>query len=444
MKIALADRHHKSLKLAQALQAAGHEFVQGPADVLLIDHDAPRPAPYREVVEAWAKRGAKVFIYPHGALPLVSWDGLHPPCPLVSGNFVIAQGHAEVMRRYDYPIPTHVIGWPFCEIAPFRPAPRLRRLLFAPMHPSDTGHLAPGELDLNRRIYEQLLRLPVELTVRHIKTLEQNGLWPVEGVRYVHGLPDNSVADIDAADAVVTCVGTYSSLSIARGRPTVVYGQDIQPNYGVPDEPLIRMRNWDRYADYMRFPFDADDGALADVLAEAARSDERIRDWKRLFIGAPFDGPRFAAMLEQLVDDPAAAAGAGSPPVAQAGARAFSVLAFVSEVVERPSLLAEYAALFGPDEQATLVLRASAALGDAVVEQVQAVIAAAGLDDGSLPDVLLLPASGEQGVAGAAALLSELPAPAGLETLPRFDGASAAGLRALAERHWRAGGLSSE
>ena len=67
----------------------------------------------------------------------------------------------------------------------------------------------------------RLLEGPWHLTVRHIGTLEQNGLWHADGVDYVQRRLQMSTAEIDAADVVVAGDGTFPTLAIARGVPTV-------------------------------------------------------------------------------------------------------------------------------------------------------------------------------------------------------------------------------
>ncbi|MFL5883896.1 MAG: methyltransferase domain-containing protein [Thermoleophilaceae bacterium] len=305
MRVAIRDHQGKAAPYALALTAAGHEVVPvtEPADVLLIDHDVPAPG-YLPVIESQAAAGAKIFLYPHGAYPILSWDGIHPVSDLVHGNFVIGEGHAEVMRRYEYPHPLHVAGWPYGEVLPFQPCADARRILFAPSHPSGDGYMPEVERELNRLVFDELLSLGVELTVRHIGTLEQNGLERVEGVRYSEGRMVNAFEEIDASQAVVSCVGTFPYLAVARGKPTVFYGQDVRPNddgdLRAEREPRYAL-HWDRYRDYMRFPFDAADGPIGELISEAAADEGPIREWKRLFIGDPFDPNGFVQVLEREV-----------------------------------------------------------------------------------------------------------------------------------------------
>jgi hypothetical protein len=69
--------------------------------------------------------------------------------------------------------------------------------------------------------------------------------------------------------------------------------------------------------------------------------------------------------------------------------RAFAVVAEVTEVIERPALLATFASQFGPDADATLVLLADVL--DDVPELLLAAAASVGLGADDLPDLLVVP-----------------------------------------------------
>jgi glycosyltransferase involved in cell wall biosynthesis len=117
--------------------------------------------------------------------------------------------------------------------------------------------------------------------------------------------------------------------------------------------------------------------------------------------------------------------------------RSFVVVVAADELVERPALLAEFGRAFGPDDDATLVVRALGWDEATLVETLGAVLAAAGLDDERCPDVLVL--VGQAGAAAeshladeADALLSDGPGETRLGRLPVFGQGAATGLRALA------------
>lgn len=412
------DHGGKAMRFAIALHQAGHRLVEtGPADLFLIDLDPPIFG-YRELIDRHKAMGAKVLLYPHGAAPALEYDGLFEPSEAVDGRLVIAPGYSEFLRRIEYHAPAPAIGWSLCDLRPFRPRRDVRRVLFAPLHPSGYGTLADEYRQANEETYARLLEGPWDLTVRHLGSLEQNGLWPADGVKYVQGAMDNAHGEIDAADAVVAGEGTFPSLAVARGVPTVIYAQTLPATYGTPGEQTVPLRRPERYRDYVRYPFDVADGPLDEVLHATARSEAPIADWKRRFIGEPFDPQRFVALMERMVHDP-------PPPPAIDATRSFTVAAFADELLERPQLLAAFADRFGPDDDASLVVWGPGVEGDALLDTVQQAVAAAGIDGDRLPDVLLLPLPGTPAVDRALAdradaLLSEWPAAGLVGELPRY------------------------
>jgi hypothetical protein len=419
VRVVIRDHFGKGVPFARALVHAGHQLVaiDERADLLLIDLDDPNYG-YRQVIDAHKAAGATVLLYPHGAQPMIGYDGMHDAYDAVDGNLVIGSGHAEVMRRFEYPAPVHVAGWSLCAPAPFRPTRDVRRVLYAPTHPSGHGTLADLERELNARHYEALLAGPWELTVRHIGTLEQNGLWEADGVGYSRGDYRIATDDIDDADVVVAAPGTFPALTVARGTPMVTYGQGLAPSYGRAGEPVYTLRHLDRYADHMRYPFDAGDGPLDEVLHAAALSDAPIADWKRRFIGEPMNDRATAELIERIVEG-------RLQPLHVDETRRFAVAAFADELLERPDLLAEYARSVGPEDDATLLVWGPGLSADATLATTEQAIAAAGLDESRLPDIALLPFPGspesDRRLADIAdALLSEWPAAGRLGELPRF------------------------
>lgn len=375
LRIAIDDYGGKSIGLADALTKAGHEVgVEGPADVFLIDLDPPLFG-YRERIDRHRAMGAKVLLYPHGVAPALEYDALYEPYEHVDARLVIGPGHAEFLRRIEYPHPAYAIGWSLCEPRPFRPAPELRRVLFAPTHPSGAGDLPEALRENNARAYRQLIDGPWELTVRHIGALEQNGLWPVDGVTYVQGGQGIAYGEIDSVDAVVAGDGTFPALAIARGAPTVICAQGFPAFYGLPGEEPPPLRLQSRYRDFVRYPFDGDDGPLPEVLHAAARSEAPILQWKRRFVGDPLDAEAVGGLVERIVRG-----AAGPPPLDRARERV--ILGFADEVLGRPELLRRVA----PAADTTLVLWAPGVFPE--VAEAMVTEATAGLD--GLPHILPL------------------------------------------------------
>lgn len=284
LRVCIVDHQGKSSAIAAGLAGSGHELVADPAgaDVVLIDHDIPFHGRL-QAVEACVAAGGKALLYPHGASAtlMAGWDGLYPVSPLLSGALVTAPGHAEVARRYGYPHPVYPVGWSLCELRERRPGGRVENVLFAPVHP-------PWSSGWNADVFERLLRTPARITVRHVGSLEGNELREVDGVEYVEadlGDFDSMIAQIDAADVVVACKGTFMCLAVARGVTTVSWRSSWLNN----NEESAESHHAHLYRDYVRFPFDADDGDLWQTIQAAAADEALAADWRRRFVGDPLD-----------------------------------------------------------------------------------------------------------------------------------------------------------
>ena len=288
LSVHISDHQGKAGAFAAALVGLGHRIADSPfgADAVLIDHDAPFHGKL-PLVEACVATGGRAFIYPHGASAanLTSWDGLYPPSPLLSGQLVTSEGHAEIARTFGYPAPTPIVGWSLCPLASRRAYCAPERVLFAPTHPP-WAHVST-----NAQLFAQLLRVPaIQLTVRHLGSIAENELWPEPGVRFVQGDAPGApgmVEQIDAADAVVADFSTFANLAVARGVTTVMADSTVVLNNERDREP----DHIDLYREYLRFPWETTDpdDDLAGILQDAARDTERVGQWRERFIGAPLD-----------------------------------------------------------------------------------------------------------------------------------------------------------
>jgi hypothetical protein len=441
LKIAVQDHRGLSRRLAQALFGGGHRAAQGDdADLLLIDIDPPALADryelpvfsHRLVIDHYKSIGAKVVTYPHGIYPALAYDGLFEPYEAVDVRLVPAVGYAEFLRRVECPGEVRVIGWSLCDPMPFTARRDVRRILFAPLHQGGSGDTPLMVYrEANAAIYERLLAGPWRLTVRIIGTPEHNGLWLADGVDFVPGGLDLGLRDIHAADAVVAGAGTFPAVAIARGVPTLMYGHGEQVMYGLPGEQPTRLLRPERYADYIRYPFDAAEGPLDEVVHAAARREEPVATWKRRFIGEPFDEAAAVTIVESSVRD--------VPSRPEFDTRGFTVAAFVDEVLERPELLARYAELLGPDDDATLVLWGPGLDEASVLAMAGDAADAAGLDRHRLPNLVALGHADtletDRYLADCAhGLLSEWPPVGRIAELPRYGAADVEGLRAMATR----------
>lgn len=286
MRVTFLDHDGKGRLLADALREAGHELVTVGGDVALVDTDTH---PLCDSYE-------RVIVYPHGGGNPFAEQAPHPNtvCRLVPGP-----GQADVLRWCEYTAPVEVIGWPFSDRLPFRQCDQPLEVLFAPMHQLWHGWIPPGAAESNRRIHDMLAALPIRLTVRYPQsgTAAQIGITSRPGVTYRQVPLDvqDGLAAIAAADVVVAGEGTFPSLAIAQGCPTVMTAQLAPDDDGPAGH--VTADSWFLYRDEVRYPLDADDAAdmqaLWDLLATAGRDGPDAALWRERFVGQQFDPDAF-------------------------------------------------------------------------------------------------------------------------------------------------------
>lgn len=294
----------KEIELVRALIDAGWQKLTTPnqADVIFTDVDIEQHAKNLNIYHI---RGKKIFIYPHAAMANLfgDFDG-YSFVKRASAQFVTAPGHVDVMRAWGYTLPLEVIGWYLCPTLPFKPRAEVRRVLFAPIHPNSDNTLSHIEREINAGAYKKLLALldsgQIELTLRYIRGLENNGLWNYPGVKYVAGKADQSTVEIDEADIVVSHQ-TMLYLAVARGIPTVGMGEDAVPMMGSTGKGNFgEVKSWNLYSHLMQYPLDiltCDD--TMNLFRQASESDADIADWRERMVGLPFDPARFVMAVEK-------------------------------------------------------------------------------------------------------------------------------------------------
>lgn len=254
-------------------------------------------------LERYHKRGVPIFMYPHAARPQIIWDGIWEVWPHTTCNFVPGPGHKEVMERYGYPLPIEVVGWSYCPILPFAPVEKPKTVLFGPIHPSVSGWMCDEDKDANQRAFKKLFAYcrttKAQLTVRHIRKLENNGLERVAGVTYIQGRPDLTIKEIDAADVVIGHQ-TFAYLAIARGKPTLMMREDLPP-HTVSHGQTVWAKSWEKYADIMMYPLDILAGDTAELIQVACKEIKSVTAWRERFIHAPFDPKYFVERLESYL-----------------------------------------------------------------------------------------------------------------------------------------------
>lgn len=289
MRIALHDHQNKGKPLARALAEAGHELTTIEPELLLIDFDGPEY--YRRIIEHF---DVPTVLYPHGATAMAAWDGIWSLGDEIAGYIAMSKGQADILRSYGFPRPVYEVGWWWCDIEPYRPAERLDRVLFAPIHPLNNGYIRPEVAEVNRAAFADLLAhiCPDKISVRFIHSIEGCGLWREERVEYHQGQMDTTVEDIETADAVVG-YGTFAHLAAARGKPVVMFGQDLPLWDGHEPGKVKFAVHWDDYREIIRYPVNS-----------IAHLDECNREpaiyWRERMIGYPLDIQRLNTAIEEI------------------------------------------------------------------------------------------------------------------------------------------------
>jgi len=238
------------------------------------------------------------FIYPHSGYPNITSD-IEPLWRWTTAEFVASEGHREIMRLYGHDKPIHVLGWHLCDLKRYRPT-NVVNVLFAPIHP----RCHEIDKEVNRRAFNMLKDLDINLTVRYIHSLEDSGLERLEkpNISYTEGQLVPSVDQIDDADVVVG-YETFLTLAVARGVPALSFGADMPTHlipYAKPDG--VWPKNWYAYLPFLRYPLDLFDGSALDMLERAAKSDEDIRGWRSRMVGdKTFDADKLINRVERYL-----------------------------------------------------------------------------------------------------------------------------------------------
>ena len=302
----LKEHQHKGIEYVVALIMGGHwrTHRRMSADMIFFDHDiGPHGVGWRTGLEQAYEAGKPTFIYPHSSRPNVMQD-THPSWPHTRALFTIGEGHKEVLKIINYPCPIEVTGWTYSGIRKFEPVKPDGniKVLFAPIHPNRNGFLDDIDKKCNSDAFEILMDTPnIDITVRHIQPLENNGLWLEDSVRYVDGRPDGSTKEIEEADVIVGSY-TLAYISVALGKPLIMMAEQMRPHSGNMKGMVRYSENWEKYRELMRYPFeieDCTDGSdfleMADMVMAGQPS---VENWKERFIGKPFDPHYFVSRVE--------------------------------------------------------------------------------------------------------------------------------------------------
>ncbi len=293
MRFSVRDHRHQSKPFRDAMLAAGHEVALNP-EVVFIDYDLPHPA-YEDWVDR--ARDKTLVIYPHGASFVMGHDLAGDPIK-TDLTLVLGEGQKALLKAYDYPNPVQAIGWPWGGRGHVRAPRRLRRVLFAPLHPLGSGYLREDLQQLNREAYEILLGEGVDLIVRHLGPLYQSGLKHRPGVRYIEGQP-GSMDGIEDADVVVASQ-TFAAKSLVAGWPVVMFATEREWRLeSEHDLDCTWAEDWRGHAFDNAYPY-----ALVPGTCRAAAEDPyplAVQAWKDRFIGPDWDPEAFTRLIEETV-----------------------------------------------------------------------------------------------------------------------------------------------
>ena len=268
--------------------------------LVLYDMDGGKRTPQ---LDLFHKHKIPVFLYPHAARPQIIWDGIWDIWPHTKCSFVPGPGHKEVMERYGYSLPIEVTGWTYCEMLPFKPVVTPKNVLFGPIHPSVSGWICDEDKDANARtfkiLYNYCRQIGAKLTVRHIQSIEKNGLQRMAGVEYIQGRPNLAINEIDRADIVIGHQ-TFAYLAIARGKPTLMMREDLPP-HTVSHGQTVFAQSWEKYADLMAYPLDILAGDAGTVIQKACSDTPDVAVWRNRFISVPWNPKKFLEKVESFL-----------------------------------------------------------------------------------------------------------------------------------------------
>lgn len=278
---------HKARPLAMALKQAGFVPSHGSPDVALFDR------PVTPKAEFYNRKGAAIMEYPHSALPPWWYDGIEEFPDYVKCVFVVGEGQKEAMKTIEPKANVQVCGFPWAKQLPFQKKP-VKRILFAPIHPSRTA-IRPEAKEVNRRIQEALLQLDgYQVTCRTLGDRSLQGIKEPTSMKMVRAGPDGKTQHIDNADLVIA-EGTMLFLAVARGKPAIGINQSVVNRYNY-DSDENEPKNWDNYNGYFRYPIDFDDAPLSELIEYAAGGEQL--EWRQRCL-PPFNGENFAELVRE-------------------------------------------------------------------------------------------------------------------------------------------------
>ena len=299
-----ADAYVKAL-LSAGYTNAGH---MEEADFLLYDYERGSGGK-RAVIERFLQTRPG-FIYPHTPASSFIWDGPYSPLP-VSCNFVAGEGQRKSMEAYGYPSRVEAVGFPRCEVVPFKPSAG-RSVLFVPARTRKDGGYANVDYKTETPlVFRFLLDHRHEfdgIEMCYTSTLENVGIkqWEDEAVQkgvvfhltnpYKDEAPFAAMLErIEHADLVISCE-TVGYVAVARGKPAIFYNA-----FTTPETLAGRAENYEKYRKYFQFPLSLEYMDIQEVFAVMENQNLAVELWKQDNIGGNFMADKFLSIVKEYL-----------------------------------------------------------------------------------------------------------------------------------------------
>lgn len=263
---------------------------------MLYDHEE-----HRGLVQAFADK--PVFVYPHTPYSWFIWDGIVQP-RRASACFVYGESARQGLQSFGYPNRIDVCGFPRGPVLPFCPTTGTK-LLFAVAHPvADHRFPQPEHYAQHRFVMDWVVankRSFSEIRVRHAYDLRDNGFEAYAnepGIQFEQARMNvaDGVASREWADIVIAA-GTFGYLSIAQGKPTLIYGYKgsrycTRAGY---------VKHQQAYQHILEFPHYMEDMTAEQVLSFRDQPDPKVEAWKTGHLGGNFDAEKFIGVVREFI-----------------------------------------------------------------------------------------------------------------------------------------------
>lgn len=286
----------------EALLSAGYGQVSKlqQADFVLYDVERPnRHEAYRDFLDDHCG-----FIYPHAPYSsYFHWDGIYSPLP-VECNFVVAPGAKRALESIGYISRVEVVGFSHCKVKPFASTAGKRALLIVP-RPMSGGRYVCEELHAGlRNVYAFLMshvRDFEQITIQHTPDYwEKLGLPPFGKFEYTTNDPRNEsnpasyITDLVDRYDLVFGIGTAAYIALARGKPTIMWGNDLTPRTS-----SHLAQHAEKYMDDLRYPLDFEKMSFDEILETTRAESQEITRWKADNIGDDFNADKFLQVVKE-------------------------------------------------------------------------------------------------------------------------------------------------